>query len=131
MLQSRFPVDINIVRMRTAVTKQLHFPETVPLVQHNNGVIRVTGSRVTLDTIIGRMQVGDTREEIHEGFPSVTLAQINTIIDWYLNNRVEADKYLQEQEAEAERIRQEIESEPEYKARREMLLRRIAQLTKT
>ena len=117
--------------MRAVVMKQLNFPETIPLVQDSRGVIRVTGSRVTLDTIVGRMQVGDTPEEIHEGFPSVTLAQIKTIIDWYLNNQVEADEYLQEQNAEAERIRQEIESEPEYKARREMLRRRIAQLTKT
>ena len=86
---------------------------------------------MTLDTIIGRMQVGDTPEEIHEGFPTVTLAQINTIIDWYFNNQVDADEYLQEQEAEGERIRKVIESEPEYRARRAELRRRIAQLTKT
>ena len=113
------------------MSRQFTFDEGIPLNQDQRGTIRVKGSRVTLDTIIGRMQVGDTPEEIHEGFPSVTLAQINTIIDWYLNNQVEADEYLQEQEAEGERIRQKIESDPEYKARRAMLHRRIAQLTKT
>ena len=113
------------------MNKQIIFPEEVPLTQWQNGTIRVIGSRVSLDTIIGRMQVGDTPEEIHEGFPTVTLAQINTIIDWYFNNQVEADEYLQEQDAEAERIRQEIESDPKYIARREELRRRIAQLTKT
>jgi len=77
------------------------------------------------------MQVGDTLEEIHEGFPSITLAQINTIIDWYLNNQADADEYLQERRAEAQRIRQRIESDPEYKARREILRHRIAQLTRT
>ena len=107
------------------------FPEEVPLTQWQNGTIRVSGSRVTLDTILGRMQVGDTPEEIHEGFPTVTLKQINAIIDWYFNNQLEADEYLQEQEAEGERIRNEIESQPEYIARREELRRRIAQLTKT
>ncbi len=86
---------------------------------------------MTLDTIVGRMQVGDTLEEIHEGFPSVTLAQINTIIDWYFSNQVEADEYLQEQQAEGERIRQRIESDPEYQARREILRRRIAEMTRT
>ena len=110
---------------------QITFPEGIPLNYDHSGTIRVKGSRVTLDTLVGCMQVGDTPEEIHEGFPSVTLAQINTILDWYLNNQVEADKYLREQDAEAERIRQEIESDPEYKARREELRRRIAQLTKT
>jgi hypothetical protein len=87
---------------------------------------------VSLDTIVIRMQVGDTPEEIHEGFPTVTLAQINTIIDWYLNNQVEADEYLQEQEAEAERLRKEIESGPEYAAFREKVRRcREQQLIKT
>ena len=110
---------------------QITFPEGIPLNYDHSGTIRVKGSRVTLDTLVARMQVGDTREEIHEGFPSVTLAQINTILDWYLNNQVEADEYLREQEVEAERIRQEIESEPEYIARRAELRRRIAQLTRT
>jgi len=105
------------------VNRQITFPEGVPLNYDDKGTIRVKGSRVTLDTIVGRMQVGDTLEEIHEGFPSVTLAQINTIIDWYLNNQVEADEYLQEQEAEGERLRKEIESRPEYAAFREKLRR--------
>ena len=112
------------------MNKQIIFPEEVPLIQWQNGTIRVIGSRVSLDTIIGRMQVGDTPEEIHEGFPTVTLEQINTIIDWYLNNQVEADEYLQEQDAEAERIRQEIESQPEYAVFREKLRRCREQLIK-
>ena len=91
----------------------------------------MNGTRVTLDTLVGYMQQGETPERLHEGFPSVTLAEINTILDWYRNNQVEADKYLREQEAEGERIRQEIESQPEYQARRAELRRRIAQLTKT
>lgn len=107
------------------------FPDEIPLHQDRDGSIRVKDSRVTLDTIVGRMQVGDTLEEIHEGFPSITLAQINTIIDWYLNNQADADEYLQERRAEAQRIRQRIESDPEYKARREILRHRIAQLTRT
>lgn len=110
---------------------QITFPEGIPLNYDDRGNIRVKGSRVTLDTIVARMQVGDTREEIHEGFPTVTLAKINTILDWYLNNQVEADAYLQEQEAEAERMRKEIESQPEYAAFREKLRQRREQLIKT
>ena len=110
---------------------QITFPEGIPLNYDDRGAIRVKGSRVRLDTIVARMKVGDTPEEIHEGFPSVTLAQINTILDWYRNNQVEADEYLMEQEAEGKRIRKEIESEPEYQARRAELRRRIAQLTRT
>jgi len=105
------------------VNTQITFPAGIPLNYDDRGTIRVKGSRVRLDTIVARMQVGDTPEEIHEGFPSVTLAQINTILDWYHNNQVEADEYLMEQDAEAEKIRQEIESQPGYMALREKLLR--------
>ena len=111
--------------------KQIIFPEGIPLVQWQDGTIRVIGSRVTLHTIIGRMQVGDTPEEIHEGFPTITLTQINTIIDWYLNNQIEADEHLREYEAEGERIRKEIESRPDYAAFREKLRQRREQLIKT
>lgn len=86
---------------------------------------------MTLDTIVGRMHVGDTPEEIHEGFPTVTLAQINTIIKWYLNNQIEADEYLEERYIEAERLRRKIESRPEHMALREKLQRRREQLLKT
>jgi hypothetical protein len=77
------------------------------------------------------MQEGDTPEEIHEGFPTVTLAQINTIIDWYLNNQMVADEHLREYEAEGERIRQEIESQPGYMLLREKLQRYREQRLKT
>ena len=110
---------------------QITFPEGIPLNYDDRGTIRVKGSRVTLDTLVGYMQVGETPEELHEGFPSVTLAEINTILDWYRNNQVEADKYLREQEAEGERIRKEIESQPEYAAFREKLRRCREQLIKT
>ena len=110
---------------------QITFPEGIPLHYDDRGTIRVKGSRVTLDTLVARMQVGDTREEIHEGFPSVTLEQINTILDWYLNNQVEADEYLKEQEAEAERILQRIDSQPGYLVLREKLQRYREQRLKT
>lgn len=113
------------------MNRQFTFPEEIPLNQDHAGTIRVKGSRVTLDTIVGRMQVGDTPEEIHEGFPTVTLTQINTILDWYLNNQAEADEYLQEGEAEAERIRREIESRPDYIALSEKLRRHREQRLKT
>ena len=96
-----------------------------------DGSIRVHGSRVTLHTIVTRFRVGDTLEEIHEGFPTVSLAQINTIIDWYLQNQTEVDAYIKQEDAETERIRQEIESTPEYQAWRAELHRRIAELRKT
>jgi len=123
--------------MRDMEEKRFNLPHTVPLVQWECGTIRVRNSRVTLDTIVHRMQVGDTIEAIHEGFPTVSISQIKAILEWYFENKAEADEYLLQREAEGERIRQWVESQPGYKERhekllrcREELLRRKAQLSK-
>jgi hypothetical protein len=77
------------------------------------------------------MQVGDTVERIHSGFPTVSVSQIKEILAWYEDNKAEADEYLQQVAAEGERLRQWIESQPGYKkVTREELLRRKALLTK-
>ena len=112
-------------------TKHFTFPESVPLVQWENGTVRVRGSRVTLDTIVHRMEVGDSVKRIHRGFPTVSVKQIKEILAWYFDNKAEVDEYIQQLEAEAERIFQWFESQPGYKrVSREELLRRKAQLTK-
>ena len=112
-------------------TQRFTFPETVPLTQWDNGSIRVGGTRVTLDTVIARFQVGDTPEEIQSGFPSLTLEQVDATIDWYLNQKAEADEYLEEGRREAEKILQRLESTPEYQAHRALLYRRIDERRKT
>ena len=109
--------------MRDMETKRFNFPHTVPLVQLENGAVRVRNSRVTLETIVHRMQMGETAEEIHDGFPTVSVTQIKEILAWYFDNKADADQYLQEVEEEGERLRRLIESQPGYKERREKLLR--------
>jgi len=113
------------------VNKQFTFPDGIPLHQDSDGTIRVKGSRVTLDTLVGIFKRGDTLDGIAEGFPSLTLAQIDAVIGWYLNHQAEADEYLEERYIEAERLRREIESRPEYIAFRKKLQRRREQLLKT
>ena len=109
--------------MRDMEHKRFNFPHTVPLVQWEDGSVRVQNSRVTLETIVHRMQVGDTAEEINDSFPTVSVTQIKEILAWYFDNKADADQYLQEVEEEGERLRRLIESQPGYKERREKLLR--------
>ena len=89
------------------------------------------GTRITLDTVIGRFQVGDTPERIQSGFPSLTLEQINVTIDWYLNHKAEADEYLEEGQREIQKIFERIESDPEHQAWRKEFHRRAAELRRT
>ena len=117
--------------MRDMETKRFNFPHTVPLVQLETGGVRVRNSRVSLETIVIRTQMGDTVERIHSGFPTVSISQIKEILSWYFDNKAAADEYLEQVEVEGERIRQRIESQPGYKkVSRDELLRRKAQLTK-
>ena len=108
--------------------KRFNFPHTVPLVQLETGGIRVRNSRVTLETIVHRMQMGETAEEINDGFPTVSVTQIKEILVWYFDNKADADEYLQQVEEEGERLRQWAESQPGYKERREKLLRYKAEV---
>jgi len=113
-------------------TKWFNFPDSVPLVQLENGAVRVRNSRVTLETIVIRMRMGDTIERIHSGYPTVSTSQIKDILAWYFENKADVDEYIRQIEEETERIFQRIESQPGYKKiSREELLRRKAQLSKT
>ena len=91
---------------------------TVPLRMDEQGAIRVSGTRVTLDTVIARYHQGDSPEAIHTGFSTVPITDIYAVIAYYLAHRDELDAYLQRRDAEAEHLRQEIEGDytPEQKA---------------
>jgi len=118
--------------MRDMEAKRFNFPHTAPLVQlEKNGAVRVRDSRVTLETIVHRMQMGDTAEEIHDSFPTVSVTQIKEILDWYFDNKADADEYLRQVEEKGEKLRQWAESQPGYKEWREKLLRYKAELSRT
>ena len=118
-------------------SQQIIFPRDVPL-EYREGSIRVIASRITLDTLVGIFQRGDSVEEIADGFPTLSLEQIKAVIDWYLTHQGEADEYLEERAAAAEAFWKRISSQPEYIAaheellrRREEFLRRRGQLSET
>ena len=99
----------------------------VPLKIDNQGVIYVSGTRITLDTIIARYHQGDNPESIHEGFDVLPLNDIYAVISYYLAHRDEIDRYLNDREIKATRTRQEVERNytPEQRKRHENLLQQI------
>lgn len=109
--------------------QQFDFTDS-PLHQDDQGAIRVVGSRITLDTIVEGFKQGDTPEEIQDGFPSLSLAQINSVIAWYLNHKAEADEYLAKGDAEEEELLKRIQSDPRHKELRELIKQRWEQLLK-
>lgn len=68
--------------------------DPVPLAVDEHGIIRVAGSRVPLETILGFYLQGQSAEELADGFPTVGLANVHAVLAYYLHNRDEVDAYL-------------------------------------
>lgn len=83
--------------------------DPVPITQDNKGMIRINGTRVTLQTVIYAFRQGDSPEQIVESYPVLSLADVYTVIAYYLNRRDEVDAYVREQEKLADSIREENE----------------------
>ena len=98
--------------------------ETVPLHTDADGVIRVGGTRVTLETVVSVFDAGSTPEEICEDFPSLTLPDVYAVVTYVLRNRQEIEQYLVRRQEEAQEIRREIEASPANRRLREKLLAR-------
>ncbi|MDG4552277.1 MAG: DUF433 domain-containing protein [Candidatus Contendobacter sp.] len=100
--------------------------ETVPIVTDNDGVIRIAGTRVTLDTLVDAFQEGATAEEIAQQYPAVPLADIYSLIGYYLRRRPEIEEYLVRRRQAAGRVRQENEARFDPAGIRARLLARRA-----
>ncbi len=100
--------------------------ETVPLVTDIDGVIHVGETRVTLDTVIAAFLDGATAEEISQQYPSLDLADVYSVIAYYLRQRAEIDTYLERRREQAEKIREENESRFDPSGIRDRLLARRA-----
>jgi uncharacterized protein (DUF433 family) len=89
---------------------QVASTQTVPLTVWEDGTIRITGSRVTLDVILHAYLRGESPAEIQAGFPSIKLRDIYGAIYYYLEHQAQVDEYLRRQEQEAEAARHFIEN---------------------
>lgn len=92
----------------------LETTQEVPLSVWEDGSIRVKGTRLLIDMIVGAYNRGERPEDIFESFPSAiySLADIYSIIAYYLNNKKTIGKYLAKREKEAKKIWKKIEAMP-------------------
>ena len=83
------------------------------------------GTRVSLDSVVYRFLEGLSPETIQaDCFPTLTLDQVYGAISYYLTNRAEIDRYLQEADAEYAQFRQRIRAEyPEAHRRLDAILK--------
>ena len=81
----------------------------IPLITDATGVVRINGTRVTLDTVVTAFLEGATAEEIKEQYSSLQLPDIYSVIGYYLQHQAEVDIYLLERNHFAAEVRQEAE----------------------
>jgi uncharacterized protein (DUF433 family) len=99
--------------------------EPIPLSTDAGGVIRIAGTRITLDTLVDNFMTGASPEEVAQDFPVLRLDDIYAVFTYYLRHRAEMDAYLQGRRARAEAIRQEVEVRSPQTGLRDRLLARL------
>ena len=80
-------------------------PIALPLTADANGVIKVAGSRVTLDTVVRAFLRGAAAEEIAQQYPSLSLTDVYAAISYYLQHRAAVEKYLEKRAKYAKSVR--------------------------
>ena len=83
--------------------------ERVPIHTDADDVVRVAGTRVTLDTIVAAFDAGATAEEIAQQYSSVPLVDVYSVITYYLRHQPEVCAYLKTREECVELVRNEVE----------------------
>ena len=84
--------------------------------------VRVSGTRVTLDTVVAAFEEGATAEEIVFQYPSLDLAGVYAVIAYYLQHRPQVEDYLHQRQARADEVQRQNEARFDPKGIRERLL---------
>lgn len=98
--------------------------QPLPLLADADGVIRVGGTRVTLDTVVAAFRDGSTAETIVEQYPSLTLADVYLVIGWFLSHQEEVNAYLVGRQQQAAEVRSQNEAKFDPNGIRARLLAR-------
>lgn len=95
-----------------------------PLTTGDDEVVRVGGTRVTLDTVVEAFREGLTPEEIQQQYPSLDLPHVYAAVSYYLHHRSEVEEYLGERARHREEVRREVETRFDPTGIRDRLLAR-------
>jgi uncharacterized protein (DUF433 family) len=71
-------------------------------IDQQDGAYYISGTRVSLDSIVYAFVGGQTAESIAQAFPVLSLEQVYGAITFYLAHREEVDRYLEAQRGDFE-----------------------------
>jgi uncharacterized protein (DUF433 family) len=84
--------------------------EPIPLVFGPDGLMRVRGTRVTVETVLAAFAEGATAEEIAQQYPSISLADVYQVIGYCLRHSSELEPYLARRREDINKTRRSNES---------------------
>ncbi len=73
-------------------------------IEQQDGTYKISGTRVSLDSVVYAYLRGASPESIQRSFPSLTLEQVHGSLAFYLSRKLEVDEYLAAGEAEFENL---------------------------
>ncbi|MBW4669926.1 MAG: DUF433 domain-containing protein [Cyanomargarita calcarea GSE-NOS-MK-12-04C] len=79
---------------------------TKAYIEQRNAGYWLEGTRISLDSVVYSFLNGESPESIAQNFPLLSLEQVYGAIAFYLANRELVDAYLEEGEAEFQRLQQ-------------------------
>jgi uncharacterized protein (DUF433 family) len=100
--------------------------DPLPLRVDEGGAVRVGKSRISLDLVVEQYENGMTPEDLVRAYDTLALADVHTVIAYYLRHRSDVRAYLKRREEQAEELRAKIEAERPRISREEVLARRSA-----
>lgn len=98
--------------------------DPIPFVADADGIVRVGGTRVTLDTVVTAFREGASPETIADQYPALGLADVYTALGYYLRHQADVDAYLQRRRQQVAQVREENETRFNPIGVRERLLAR-------
>lgn len=82
----------------------------VPLVEGDDGGLRVAETRVSLDVIAAAYDAGASAEEIAHAYPTLGLPAVYAVLAWMVSNDAELRAYLGTRAERVERVRNDAEA---------------------
>ena len=116
------PAEVRCVRLFIMAQA---FDAQPPPLEDENGVIRIVGTRVQLETIVSAFELGATPEELVQNYPTLELPAVYSILAYVLQNTERVSTYMARRRAEADVLKAEIQQRfPSLGFRQRMLERR-------
>lgn len=95
-----------------------------PLDVADDGVVRISGTRIPLERVIRAFLAGSTPEQIAHDYDVLSIADVYAVVKYYLHHQSDVDAYLAEAAEAAAGMRDEIERQFDPAGIRERLIAR-------